>query len=169
MSMLPFDRSDVRKDESTVLLCPSAPAEIHGALAFGVVDHASTPPEVMYLEEPVPVNEELLGLAAPLEPREVFRFGAPCQTSECTHWSGHDCKLVERIVKLVPVASLVTPPCKIRPTCRWFAQSGRNACLRCAYVVTKDEHPTDTMRAAATPPAAGSAEERPHEPDAHVE
>lgn len=134
-----------------VLSCPSAPAGIPGALAFGVVDHTSTPPEVMYLEEPLPVDEGLLALSAPLEPREVFRFSAPCQASQCAHWSGHDCQLVERIVRLVPAASLVTPPCQVRSTCRWFAQAGRSACVRCEHVVTKDASPTDTMRAAATP------------------
>lgn len=158
MSRQQFDEAPAFRDESRALSCPSAPAEIAGALAFGVVDHTSNPPEVMYLEEPVPVDEGLLALAAPLEPREVFRFGAPCQTEKCTHWSGRDCRLVERIVRLVPATSLVTPPCKLRPTCRWFAQAGRNACLRCAHVVTKDENPTDMMRAAARPqsnPAAG--------------
>jgi hypothetical protein len=137
--------------EPQVFSCPSAPASIPGAFAFGVVDHTSSPPEVMYLEEPLPVDETLVALSAPLEPREIFRFSAPCQTSACTHWSGHDCQLVERIVRLVPAASLVTPPCQVRTTCRWFAQAGRSACVRCAHVVTKDENPTDTMRAAATP------------------
>jgi hypothetical protein len=148
--------------ESAPLSCPSAPSSIPGALAFGVIDHTSSPPEVMYLEQPLPVTEALLELAAPLEPREVFRIGAPCQTSQCTHWSGQDCKLVERIVKLVAPASLVTPPCKLRPTCRWYAQAGRSACARCAFVVTKDERPTDEMRAAATPTSAfhGQSEER---------
>jgi hypothetical protein len=133
------------------LSCPSAPPDIPGAVAFGIVDHTTTPAEVRYLDQAVPVSEELLELAAPLEPRQVFRVAAPCQTERCTHWSGHDCQLVHRIVELVPAASLVTPPCMLRPTCRWYAQAGRSACLRCVHVVTKDGEPTEAMRRAATP------------------
>lgn len=144
---------------SPALSCPSAPAEIPGAVAFGVIDYTSAPPQVMYLEQPVPVDETLLELAAPLDPREVFRFGAPCQTDRCSHWSGHDCQLVERITKLVPIASLVTPPCQIRPSCRWYAQVGRSACMRCPHVVTKDERPTLAMRDAATPESKADAAE----------
>lgn len=151
MTAVRLNRTPAPVQSETGLSCPSAPPEIPGAVAFGIVDHAANPPEVRYLDEPVPITEELLELAAPLEPREVFRVGAPCQTDRCTHWSGHDCQLVERIVKLVPVGSLVTPPCQIRPTCRWYAQAGRSACARCVHVVTKDGDPADEMRMAATP------------------
>jgi hypothetical protein len=136
------------------LACPSAPADIPGAVAFGVIDHRASPPEVMYLDQTVPVSAELLHLSGPLEPGEVFRFGAPCQTERCSHWSGSACTLVERIVTLVPVASLTTPACRIRPSCRWYAQAGRNACMRCPHVVTKDEQPSAPMRAAARARAA---------------
>ena len=145
--------------EVSHLSCPSAPPEMQGAVAFGVVDHTATPPEVRYLDEPVPVDESLLALALPLEPREVFRVGAPCQTERCTHWSGQDCRLIDRIVKLVPAASLVTPPCQLRPTCRWYAQAGRSACVRCIHVITSDTDPTDTMRAAATPGGSPAGDE----------
>lgn len=146
-----LDREAVADASGDHLSCPSAPPEVPGAVAFGLVDHTATPAEVRYFDEPIPVDAELLALASPLEPREVFRFGAPCQTARCTHWSGHDCQLVERIVELVPAASLVTPPCQLRPTCRWYAQAGRAACVRCVHVVTKDGEPTDEMRKAATP------------------
>lgn len=129
-----------------------------GAVAFGVIDHSAEPAQVMYLEQTAPVDEALLALAAPLDPREVFRFAAPCQTDQCTHWSGHDCQLVHRITRLVPAASLVTPPCTIRSTCRWFSQAGRSACFRCPTVVTKDERPTEAMREAAAPSGAARVE-----------
>lgn len=146
-----LDRHAPKGAVTAQLSCPSAPPEIPGAVAFGVVDHTVTPAEVLYLDQPIPVDDGLLALASPLEPREVFRVGAPCQTDRCSHWSGHDCQLVDRIVKLVPAASLVTPPCKIRPTCRWFAQAGRSACVRCVHIITKDGEPTDAMRDAAAP------------------
>ena len=162
MTAVRHTRTAVPGISTAELSCPSAPPEIPGAVAFGIVDHSATPPEVRYLDEPVPVSPELLELAAPLEPREVFRVGAPCQTDRCTHWSGHDCQLVERIVKLVPAATLVTPPCQLRPTCRWYAQAGRSACVRCVHVVTKDGAPAEAMRMAATPGSgAQDSEEAP--------
>jgi hypothetical protein len=48
----------------------------------------------------------------------------------------------QRIVEgLAPVVNAL-PPCQIRPTCRWFRQEGRNACLRCPQVVTDKRNMT---------------------------
>ena len=132
-------------------LCPSAQPATPGAMAIGVVDHAREEPEVAYLDEPVPVTDELLAMTGDVKPTQVFRFAAPCQTSACAHWDSARCTLVERIVQLVPAAALLTPTCRIRANCRWFTQRGRGACLRCPGVVTQDEWPTDTMRLAAAP------------------
>ena len=132
-------------------LCPSAQPDMAGAVAIGVVDHSGEQPSTQYLEQPLPVTEELLALASPVRPTEVFRFAAPCQTSACSHWDGSDCQLVTRIVDLIPAASLLLPTCRIRADCRWFAQAGREACRRCPHVVTQNEHPSRAMRRAATP------------------
>ena len=133
------------------LLCPSAQPDTAAAVVLGVVDHEASPPEVQYLDSPMPVTPELLALAGPVRPTEVFRFAASCQQGACSHWSGHDCSLVTRIVKLVPAASLALPPCRIRTDCRWFHQLGREACRRCPSVVTQNQEPSDAMREAATP------------------
>ncbi len=138
-------------ERAKTLTCPSAQPEMAGAVAFGVIDHTADEPHVRYLERPLPVDAELLAMSAPLRPTEIFRFTAPCQTSSCSHWDGADCKLVDRIVDLIPMASLVMPSCRIRPDCRWHAQVGRSACLRCPHVVTQNERPSDEMREAATP------------------
>ncbi len=122
-----------------------------GAEMFGLVDHEGATPVVQFLEQPVPVTPELLQLAEPLRPTEVFRFAAPCQGDRCSHWDGAECKLVDQIVELLPVASLTLPPCKVRIDCRWFAQRGRQACQRCPQVVTQNEEPSEEMRAAAEP------------------
>ncbi|MCC7539349.1 MAG: hypothetical protein IT379_24205 [Deltaproteobacteria bacterium] len=132
-------------------MCPSAQPTLAGAVLVGVVDHASGEPELAYLEEPIPVTEELLALTSPVRPTEVFRFAAPCQQGVCAHWSGSDCRLVERIVDLLPATALTLPRCAIRGECRWFAQSGGAACRRCPQVVTQNEQPSDEMREAATP------------------
>ena len=142
---------DVAEPCERHLLCPSAQPQTPGAVAIGVVDHSQDSPEVGYLESPVPVTEDLLRLTGTVRPTEIFRFAAPCQTSACSHWSGRDCTLVGRIVKLIPPASLKLPTCRVRPECRWYAQSGRSACVRCPSVVTQNEDPDDAMREAATP------------------
>ena len=147
------DGSSLRRAASVAsqLMCPSAQPETPGALVLGVIDHDASPPEVQYLDQPQPVTPELLALAEPVRPTEVLRFAATCQEGLCSHWSGHDCSLVTRLVQLVPAASLALPPCRIRTDCRWFHQRGREACRRCPLVVTQDEAPTDAMRQAATP------------------
>jgi hypothetical protein len=136
---------------AAVLLCPSAQPTMRSAVAIGVIDRDAAEPEVAYLEQPLPVTDELLAMVEPVRPTEVFRFAAPCQTSACSHWSGQDCKLVDRIVDLIPPASLLLPTCRIRPECRWFSQAGRAACTRCPRVVTQNEWPSEEMREAAMP------------------
>ncbi len=133
------------------LRCPSAPADMPGAEAFGVVDHTVEPPLVGFLDQPAPATAELVALAAPLRPTEVFRFAAPCQGETCAHWSGAACHLVDRIVEGLAPAVTSLPACRVRHDCRWFAQRGRDACLRCPQVVTQNEHPSDAMRDAAEP------------------
>jgi len=134
------------------LQCPSAQPEMAGATAFGIIDHSDEIPLLDYLDQPTPASQELLDLARPLRPTQIFRFAAPCQGDRCGHWSGAACTLVDRITELLPVVSLTLPPCRIRSDCRWFAQRGRNACVRCPQVVTQNEQPTEQMIVAATPP-----------------
>jgi hypothetical protein len=137
--------------DSRDLLCPSAQPDVVGAVAIGMVDHASDALEVAFLEKPLPASSDLLAMCGPIRPTEIFRFAAGCQTTACTHWDGQDCKLVDRIVRLVPAGSLVLPKCHIRNGCRWYAQAGREACSRCPQVITQNEQPTDSMREAASP------------------
>lgn len=136
------------------LQCPSSQPESPGAVAFGLVDHGEETPLVSFLDQIVPVTPELLELAAPVRPTEMFRFAAPCQGQRCSHWSGTECTLVDRIVQLLPAVSTI-PPCRLRSECRWFVQHGREACARCPQVVTQNEQPTELMVRAATPPGEG--------------
>ena len=41
------------------------------------------------------------------------------------------------------------PRCAIRPTCRWFRQEGREACLRCPQVATELRNPSELELAVA--------------------
>ena len=132
-------------------LCPSSQPDGDAAVVLGVVDHSVAPPEVQYVDQALPVTDELLALAAPLRPTEVFRFAAPCQEQRCSHWNGRDCTLVERIVELIPAATLALPRCRVRGECRWYHQAGGDACRRCPRVVTQNQEPSDAMRLAASP------------------
>jgi len=116
--------------------CPSAQADAKGARIFGMLTGAPDARRVGYLTETQPISEKLLALSGPAKPTELFRIAAPCATNECKHFKGNVCTLAQRIVEgLAPVVNAL-PPCQIRPTCRWFRQEGRNACLRCPLVVT---------------------------------
>jgi hypothetical protein len=67
----------------------------------------------------------------------------------CKHFDDGACSLVKRVVAAFnPVVNGV-PPCRIRPTCRWFRQEGRDACLRCPQVVTNTLDPTELQRLVA--------------------
>lgn len=141
----------------TNLQCPSAQPDMDGARAFGLIDHTGDAPTTAFLAATVPVSPELLEMADPMPPAQVFRFAAPCQQGRCSHWQGA-CSLVERIVQLLPVASTTLPPCRIRADCRWYAEQGRPACLRCPQVVTEATRPSEVMERAAQPPPRDTVE-----------
>lgn len=144
-------RGKTKLSRQSDLQCPSAQPDMAGAVAFGLIDHSADSPSTAFLEATVPVTPELLEMAAPLPPAQVFRFSAPCQKQRCSHWEGA-CTLADRIVKLLPTASLALPPCRIRTSCRWFAEQGRAACQRCPQVITETARPSELMARAAQPP-----------------
>jgi hypothetical protein len=132
-------------------LCPSAEPNAKGSLLFGVVGGTVEHPRLSYLTEPQPVTPELLALAGPVRPTEVFRFAAPCAQHQCQHFDGSACKLIRKIVRLVPPVLNGLPPCRLRPQCRWWQEEGAAACMRCPLVVTENYQPNDELRLAADP------------------
>jgi len=135
-------RAHQRSETSTRPLCPSAPSHWRDAEAFGVVAGTVSDPRVSYLERTVPVSKELLALAAPASPTEVFRFAAPCVCDACGHYQDSRSHLVEKVVQELPAVVEELPVCMIRHGCRWFGQEGAAACFRCPMVVT-DSPPLD--------------------------
>jgi len=133
------------------LLCPSALPEMPEGRLFGVMGGTATEPRLMYLDQPAPVTESLLSLAGPVKPTEVFRLAAPCVESKCCHFDGQDCRLVTRIVQILPAVVDSLPACSIRKECRWFQQEGRSACMRCPQVITLNCAASDEMIRAAAP------------------
>jgi hypothetical protein len=135
------------------ILCPSAQPEWEGAQLFAVVGGSVEQPETAYLDRAQPVTEELLALAGPVAPAEVFRFAAPCAKGACAHFDekGKSCRLAEKTVRFAPVVFEKLPRCAIRNHCRWWQQEGVSACKRCPQVVTLNYAPSREMKLAADP------------------
>jgi hypothetical protein len=135
---------------TSTLACPSITSIGPDAQVFGVViGSAAEGLQVGYLTEPLPVTPELLAAAAPAKPTEVFRAAAPCSERACKHFDGANCQLAARITAMLDPVVSALPRCAIRPTCRWFRQEGRAACLRCPQVTTEQRNPSELDRAVA--------------------
>ena len=134
------------------ILCPSARPEERDSMIFGVITGTKDKPSVTYLKESQPLTKELIALAQPVTPTEVFRIGGTCATEQCQHFDGANCTLAQRIVDKLPVVEDNLPACAIRRDCRWWLQEGKSACLRCPQVITDNYVPTELLSAVAQPP-----------------
>src|SRR5215469_7256806 len=76
-------------------LCPSAQPGMDRCMVLGVGGREGDTPIVQYLNEPLPATPEVLAMAAPLNPTEVFRLSATCEEHKCPHYDGKDCWLAE--------------------------------------------------------------------------
>lgn len=131
-------------------LCPSAQPGMDELRVLGVVTATPDGPRVAYVREDIVASDEVLAMAEPVQPTEVFRLSGRCAGGTCAHFQDHRCRLAERVVgMLLPVVSAL-PPCRIRPSCRWYVQEGREACLRCPQIATMDV--ADQDRAALATP-----------------
>jgi hypothetical protein len=131
--------------------CPSAQPDMPDGVVFGIVRGTANEPRVTYLADPLPVTAEVLALAEPVHPTEVFRIGARCARHGCQHYDGERCRLVQQLVEQIPPAASQPPACRLRPRCRWWLEQGTSACLRCPVIVTEQPNPTEVMAAAAKP------------------
>jgi hypothetical protein len=139
------------QDNDVQPFCPSAQPEMAGSVAFGVIEGTVEEPRLVHLTRALPVTDELLALSGPVAPTEVFRFAAPCAGQACQHFDGKDCRLVTRIVQILPSSTSELPPCSLRPTCRWWQQEGKAACMRCPQIVTETYAPSEDLMRAANP------------------
>lgn len=107
-----------------------------GCRILGVVRRDGPAPILDYLNQHVPATPEVLAMAAPLKPTEVFRLAATCAEHKCPHFDGEDCRLATRVVQILPAVVDSLPPCIIRKNCRWYSQEGGAACKRCPEITT---------------------------------
>jgi hypothetical protein len=134
--------------------CPSAQPDWDGAIALGIVGGTAEEPRLRVFGKPQAVTPELLRLAEPALPTEVFRFAAPCMETGCRHFGESRCHLAAKIVHKLNAVSEALPPCAIRAQCRWYGQEGAAACRRCPQVVTDNANASAPMREAADPAVA---------------
>jgi hypothetical protein len=121
---------------------------------LGVVAGSADQPRVAYLNELMPATSDILEMAAPAAPTEVFRLSSRCEQHKCVHYDGTRCQLAVRIVEMLPEVTEHLPPCTIRADCRWYKQEGRAACLRCPQIITLNTNPDDRLKTVAGFPAA---------------
>jgi hypothetical protein len=72
-------------------------------------------------------------------PEKRFRFATACVEERCAQWTGTRCGVIDLVLEhhdQVPLTPDRRPACAIRSSCRWFAQSGWDACAVCPSVVT---------------------------------
>jgi hypothetical protein len=127
------------------LLCPSSRGTLEDSVLIGVVTSHGDGPRVIPTEHAMPVTAEILRMAEPVGPSEVFRFASPCQTGRCPHFQNEACQLAVRSVELLEAVADGLPKCPIRSHCRWFRQEGAAICMRCPQVVTDQFDPSETM------------------------
>ncbi|NEP28097.1 MAG: nitrogen fixation protein [Moorea sp. SIO3I6] len=141
----------IMNSSSNTKLCPSARPESENSHVFGIVNGTKEKPQVTYLKQAQPLTEQLVSLAAPVTPTEVFRISAPCAEKSCQHFDGTNCRLATQIVENLPAVEENLPACAIRKDCRWWNQEGKAACFRCPQVVTDNCNPSELMREVSTP------------------
>jgi hypothetical protein len=106
------------------------------ARVFGIVTGTPDGPRVAYLKSSAVVTPDVQEGIGEIEPTRVFRYAARCEESRCAHHDGDRCALGARIAAMLAPVTDALPSCQIRPTCRWYAEVGGEACLRCPQVVT---------------------------------
>jgi hypothetical protein len=132
----------VKGDE---LLCPSAPGTLDDSVLIGVVTIHPDGPRVVPTERAFSVTPEILKMAEPVSPSEVFRFASTCRGAKCQHFKNEACQLAVRSVDLLEAVVDDLPKCPIRSRCRWFRQEGSAICKRCPQIVTDQYRPYDQM------------------------
>jgi hypothetical protein len=117
-------------------LCPSAQPQMEGAAIFGVVTKGESGPRVAYLNAKVSATDPRFASVPEGLENSVLRVAARCVESACVHFNSGRCGLASRVAAELDTVVDRLPACAIRRNCRWYAQEGASACMRCPQVVT---------------------------------
>jgi hypothetical protein len=123
-------------DRSETILCPSSRAK-PGASLLGIRQENGT---VEILPTVVQIDLKFVeSVSEYVKPERHFRFANACIEGGCAQWTGSRCGVVDRAMEFLDaVATTDTlPECSIRSQCRWYAQSGPDACKICPYILTE--------------------------------
>src|SRR5690242_17517215 len=119
--------------------CPSARCE-HGSTLIGIAGASGV---VGFIRPGLPVDEAFIDATRASErpPEQRFRFATECVEDRCLQWTGTRCSVIDTVLEeeaagRVPhLGDGSLPHCGIRGTCRWYAQTGANACRVCPLIV----------------------------------
>jgi hypothetical protein len=128
--------------------CPSRACE-EGVALLGVM----TPSGRLAYVHPSPIVDSTFVAKARSQgsPERRFRFSGPCVEGQCPQWTGVGCHIADVVVEEDGAREFTSsrlPACTIRPSCRWFFQSGAAACAACPTIVA-DMGGTQTHRTGA--------------------
>jgi hypothetical protein len=119
------------------------------SIVFGVIGGTAQEPCTLYLNTPQSLSK-VSNLSGPVKVTEVFRIAANCAEQKCVHFDGTKCRLAQKVVELDPAVESLAP-CPIRVDCKWWQQEGKEACLRCPFIVTEHYNPSQDLRLASDP------------------
>jgi hypothetical protein len=125
---------------------------MEGARVFGLIDGDAAESRIAYLSRDSVVELSRVAALGDVAPTEVFRFSAKCEEHRCSHFDGNICTLASRLRGVLEPVVDSLPACTVRASCRWYAEQGREICLRCPQIVTLNASSSDdVLRQAATP------------------
>jgi len=122
--------------ETEPILCPSAPCDPDAILLGAVRDDG----RVGYLSTRILIDREFAESATEGgSATKRFRFANRCIEDGCQQWGESRCSLADAIAahpepERRPGDPL--PHCSIRSQCRWYRQTGPEACRSSALVIT---------------------------------
>jgi len=135
--------------------CPSAQPDMLEARVIGVLSGSAAEPRIAYLAQEAVIPAADMPPTPGVDPVEAFRFAGRCEDHRCAQHvdgvEGGRCGLGARIVAQLDAVVVNLPSCTIRASCRWYAEQGREACLRCPQVVTLIPRDASRLSRAAQP------------------
>jgi hypothetical protein len=110
--------------------CPSAPFK-EGHSVFGIFKDD----RLEFTDNLIKIDQQMVEDSFKTE----FRVSMKCVTKGCVNWNGKKCSVPDQMSYfLSPQADpSLYEKCSLKPTCRWFAENGAEACKMCPLIRTK--------------------------------